>query len=82
MELQCASKFSKLIEADVAVSIQNLRESLNSYSKARSFINDYKKAKKIATDADMKEDLRTQAQICDEMLQLIPQKIDRIVKEV
>lgn len=31
MELQCASKFSKLIEADPAVSIQNLQESMSSY---------------------------------------------------
>lgn len=30
----------------------------------------------------MKEELRTQAQICDEMITLIPQKIDRINKEL
>ena len=82
MELQCASKYSKLIESDPAVTIQNLQESMSSYSKAREFINEYKTAKKIATDADMKEDLRTQAQICDEMIQLIPQKIDRINQEL
>ena len=78
MELQCASKYSKLIENDPAITIQNLRESMKSYQAARDFINEYKRVKKIASDADMKEELRTQANICDEMVQLIPQKIDRI----
>jgi len=36
----------------------------------------------MSSDADMKEDLRTQATICDEMIMLIPQKIDRINQEL
>ena len=68
MELQCASKYAKLVENDHDVAIENLQESIKSYSAARKFINDYKTAKKIATDADLSEELRTQANICDEMI--------------
>lgn len=72
MELQCASKYAKLVESNMDVAIQNLQESIKSYAAARNFINEYKTAKKIASDADMTEDLRTQAQICDEMVALLP----------
>lgn len=41
------------------VAIQNLQESIKSYSAARKFINDYKTAKSIGSDADLSEDLRT-----------------------
>lgn len=80
MELQCASKYAKLVETDNEIAIKNLQESIKSYTAARKFINDYKKAKKIAQDADMAEDLRTQANICDEMIQLLPEKINRMVQ--
>ena len=78
MELQCASKYAKLVENDTEISIQNLKESIKSYTAARKFINDYKVAKKIKTDSEMKEELQTQAQICDEMIDLLPQKIEKI----
>ena len=80
MELQCASKFAKLIESDTGVAIANLQESIKSYTAARNFINAYKTCKKIASDADMKEELRTQANICDEMIQLLPEKIRRMTQ--
>lgn len=78
MELQCASKYAKLVEADYPTGIQNLRESIKSYTAARKFINDYKVAKKINSDSGMKEELQTQAKICDEMIDLLPQKIEKI----
>ena len=66
------------MENDSDVAIQNLQESVKSYAAARKFINDYKVSKKVASDADMSEDLRTQANICDEMVQLLPEKISRM----
>ena len=35
MELQCASKYAKLIENDTNVAIANLQESIKAYSNAR-----------------------------------------------
>ena len=58
--------------------MQNLQESIKSYAAARKFINDYKTNKKIASDADLTEELRTQAKICDEMVELLPEKISRM----
>ena len=68
MELQCASKFAKLVESDPNIAISNLQKSIESYSAARKFINDFKTFKKFGSDAELSEDLRTKANICDEMI--------------
>lgn len=68
MELQCASKYAKLVESDPNIAISNLQKSIESYSAARKFINDFKTFKKFGSDAELSEDLRTQANICDEMI--------------
>jgi len=78
MELQSASKFAKLVENDPVVAMANLQESIKSYTAARNFINAYKSAKKISSDADLNKDLITQANICDEMIQLLPEKIKQM----
>ena len=75
MELQCASKFAKLVEKDPLVAMANLQESVKAYTAARNFINAYKTAKKLSSDADLNKDLISQAKICDEMIQLLPEKI-------
>lgn len=78
MELQCASKYAKIVENDTGAAIDNLQESIKSYTAARKFINEYKTHEKMASDANMSKDLQTQAQICDEMIELLPEKIRRM----
>lgn len=55
MELQCASKYSKLLENDPEAMIKNLQLSMDSYGKARKFIDGYKRVKKLNSDADLTE---------------------------
>ena len=78
MELSAASKWGKIIEPDLDKGIANMKSSMEAYKRARAFVDEYKVKKEIKSDADLEESLKTQMNICDEMIELIPQKIDRM----
>ena len=78
MELQCASRYGKIIEPDFDKAIENLTNSRDSYKRARDFVEEYKKKKEFKSDAELDKDLQTQMHICDEMIELLPLKIDRM----
>ena len=78
MELQCASKYAKLVEKDTMSHIENLKMAVKSYENARKFLNEYKAEKKFKTNEEMGKDLAMQYNLCDEMIQLLPEKISRL----
>ena len=45
MELACASRYGKLVEADFDKAIENLKNSLETYKRSRNFVEEYKKKK-------------------------------------
>ena len=80
MELQSANKYTKIYTEDFDEGIENMKKSIQAYERARNYINDYKKFKKFTSDEQMGEDLCTQANICDEMIKLMPEKIMRLTQ--
>ena len=45
MELACASRYAKIQEADFGKAVENHKNSLASYERARAFVDEYKKKK-------------------------------------
>ena len=74
MELQAASRYTKLFHASQAEQIENLKSALNSYEKARDFAKEYKK-----TGGELSADSTTQLKIAEEMIELLPVKISKIL---
>lgn len=75
MELQCAQKYTKIIETDMKELIKNHAKALKCYQVVRNFVDEYKKFKKIDKDSDLEKDVVTQVKIADEMIELLPIKI-------
>ena len=72
MELHTASRYGKIIESDFDKAIENFKNSLETYKRARAFVEEYKKKKEFKSDEELEEQLRTQMKICDEMIELLP----------
>ena len=72
MELQCASRYGKIIENDWDKAIENLKNSLEAYKRARKFVEEYKAKKGLKSDKELEQSMQTQMNICDEMIDLVP----------
>ena len=72
MELQCASKYSKIVEKDPMDHIENLKNAVKAYERAQKFLDEYKEHKKFTTNEEMGKDLAVQYDLCVEMAQLLP----------
>jgi len=59
MELQSATKWTKIIEGDMKSMLKNMQESLDCYERSRKFVNDYKKDKGFTSDEQLTKDQLT-----------------------
>ena len=79
MELQAASRYTKIFPIDVKEQVENMKKALEAYERVRKFVNDFRKHKNAICDKDvLSAEGLTQIRIADEMIELLPQKISKI----
>ena len=78
MLLGMANRYGKFIETDFDKAIENCTLSLETYKQARKFVDEFKEHKKYKSDSELEKALQTQMHIACEMIELLPQKIDRL----
>ena len=79
MELQAASRYTKIFCSTVEEQVENMKQALRSYERVRTFVNQYKAHKKAGSDAEvLSPDGVTQVRIADEMIELLPVKISKL----
>jgi len=56
-----------------------MKQAFQSYERLRKFVTDFRKSKNASSDAEvLKPEGLTQMRICDEMIELLPQKISKV----
>ena len=57
MELSCASRYGKITETEIDKGIENMKNSLAAYKRARLYVDDYKKKKEFKSDKELEDTL-------------------------
>lgn len=79
MELNASSRWTKIFAEDLKEQVQNMKNAYEGYERLRKFVNEFKKSKNCAKDEDcLSKDGLVQIKICDEMIELLPQKISKV----
>lgn len=79
MELNIASRYTKIFPEDMKEQVENMKAALVAYERLRKFVTDFRKHKNATTDKEvLSAEGLTQMNICDEMIDLLPQKISKV----
>jgi hypothetical protein len=73
MELNIASRYTKIFPEDMKEQVENMKAALVAYERLRKFVTDFRKHKNATTDKEvLSAEGLTQMNICDEMIDLLP----------
>ena len=78
MHLKSGNMYSKLVAAKKEKQVEYLKKNLECHRSARRVIEEYKKENKIASDGELPALIQEQMKISDEMIELLPPKIDKL----
>lgn len=78
MQLKSGNMYSKLVASKKEKQVEYLRKNLECHRGARKFVEDYKQEKGMKSDDELPQQIRDQIALSDEMISLLPAKIDKI----
>jgi hypothetical protein len=78
MQLKSGNMYSKLVASKREKQVDYLKKNLECHQNARKCIEEYKKEQKLVSDMDLPPLMQQQMQISDDMISLLPSKIDKV----